>query len=199
MTSAYAFFSDDIFSSRSSLDSLFDAPSGNIEDVADVLVVGFADGIVHLSIYDLFEIGNFNLSSVGGHTSKAVGHCSHPLSTTHILLTTQEHEMQVIPFDMRLIHDAGRRLTFLASNSTQLTHILRYLRQVQRDLSSDFKSLETLPLKFIGLLEEELQEHHDFNWEQAAYHLALTGNCVPVMKEWLVDQVSDRVSHNFLL
>ena len=157
--------------------------------------MGFEDGTVHLSIYDFFEIGTFNLlpPSEDVKLHKPMIHCSHPLSTTHTLLVSSEGELRVVPFDLRLISNAGRYLSSLASKSTQLQNILRYLRQVQKQLHGDFKASQDLPKRFISNIEEALQENSDCTWEQAAYHLVVTGNCYPEVKEWLVDQLADRV------
>ena len=186
--------SDDLFSTQNSIDSLFAPLNSGVADAVDILVVGFENGTVHLSIYDFFEIGVFELAqSEQNFPMKALAHSYHPFSTTHVLLVSDGAGLRIVPFDFRSIHDVGRHLSSLASKSTQLKHILRYLRQVEQQLCADFKASQALPHKFIGLIEEELKEYHDCTWEQAAYHLVATGNCFPEMKEWLVDQVGERV------
>jgi len=191
--------SDDIFSTRASLDTLFHSPSAGSTDSADVLVVGFEDGTIHLSIYDFFEIGSFNIqrATEGLGNCRPLLHCYHPLSTTHCLLTSNvlshTEELHVVPLDLRLLSNAGRYLSSLASKSNQLRNILRYIRQVQQQMYSDFKASLDLPERFIATVQEALQEHHDLTWAQAAYHLVVTGDCNPEVKEWLVDQLGERV------
>ncbi len=161
--------------------------------------MGFEDGTVHLSIYDSFEIGNFDLQQAprGVHGCKPLLHSSHPYSTTHSLLVSSqvgvEQELHVVPLDLRLISNAGRYLSLLAAKSTQLHNVLRYINQVQRQMYSDFKASQDLPRRFIGNVEEALMEQSDCTWMQAAYHLVVTGNCHPEVKEWLVDQLGERV------
>ena len=159
---------------------------------ADVLITGFEDGSVHLSIYDFFEIGSFQLPG-----SKLLQHCSHPFSTTHsLLVSTQKssHDVvQLIPLDLRLISNAGRYLSLLASKSTQLHNLMRYMHQVQSQLISEFKTSQDLPSRFIRNVEEALQENIGCSWVHAAYHLAVTGNCYPPVKEWLVEELGERV------
>ncbi len=168
-------------------------------DSADVLIVGFEDGTIHVSIYDIFEIGSFNLqtASRGFQDCKPILHAFHPLSTTHALLVANSargnEELHVVPLDLRLVSNAGRYLSLLASKSTQLHNVLRYIRQVQGQMYSDFKASQDLPGKFIGNIEESLREQTDCNWMQAAYHLCVTGHCHPEVKEWLVDQLGERV------
>lgn len=168
-------------------------------DSADILVVGFEDGTVHLSIYEFFEIGSFNLqqASRGFHDCRPILHCSHPYSTTHSMLVStlvgDQGELHIVPLDLRLLSNAGRYLSLLASKSTQLHNVLRYIHQVQRQMYNDFKASQDLPRKFIANIEESLKEQGDCNWMQAAYHLVVTGNCSPEVKEWLVDQLGERV------
>ena len=104
-----------------------------------------------------------------------------------------EEELHIIPLDLRLLSNAGRYLSLLASKSTQLHNVLRYIHQVQRQMYNDFKASQDLPKKFIANIEESLKEQEDCNWVQAAYHLLVTGNCSPEVKEWLVDQLGERV------
>ena len=96
-------------------------------------------------------------------------------------------------FSPVFISRAGRYLSALASKATQLQNILRYLRQVQKQLHGDFKASQDLPKRFIGNMEDDLRANSDCTWEQAAYHLVVTGDCYPEVKEWLVDQVGERV------
>ncbi|KAL9132465.1 MAG: hypothetical protein Q9175_006363 [Cornicularia normoerica] len=189
---------NDIFSSRASLDTLFQPLTIGSTDSADILVVGFEDGTVHLSIYDFFEIGIFNLlqASRGFQDSRPILHCSHPYSTTHSMLVStpvgDQEELHIVPLDLRLLSNAGRYLSLLASKSTQLHNLLRYIHQAQRQMYNDFKASQDLPSRFIANIEESLQEQAGCNWMQAAYHLVVTGNCHPEVKEWLVDQLGER-------
>ena len=188
-------FRDDVFSSRASMDSMFQLLNTTYIDSADVLVVGFEDGTFHLSIYDFFEIGTFNLIPASSDTKirKPIMHCSHPFSTTHALLALIGEDLRVVPIDLRLISIAGRYLSSLASKANQLQNILRYLRQVQRQLYGDFKASQDLPKRFIGNIEDDLKANSDCTWEQAAYHLVVTGDCYQEVNEWLVDQLGERV------
>lgn len=190
---------DDIFTSRASLDTLFQPLTTGFTDAADILVVGFEDGTVHLSIYDFFEIGRLNLQQAchGFQECRPISHCSYPRSTTHSMLCStavgDQDSLHIVPLDLRLLSNAGQHLSLLASKSTQLHNLLRYISQIQRQMCNDFKASQDLPSRFIANVEELLQEHHvGCNWMQAAYHLVVTGNCYPGVKEWLVDQLGER-------
>ena len=123
--------------------------------------------------------------------------CAHPFSTTHALVVFNESASQaglyLVPLDLRLINSTGRYLSLLASKSTQLHNILRYMQQVQRQMYSEFKSSQEMPRRFMQNIEEPLRESLDCSWIQAAYHLVVTGHCYPQVKEWLVDELGERV------
>lgn len=191
--------SDDVFSNRASLDVLFQHMKKGSNDNADVLVIGYEDGNMHLSVHDFFDIGNFNIQQ-HAHLppgSKIIQHTSHPYSTTHGLLalvpTGSGRCLHLLPLDLRLISSAGRYLSLLASKSTQLHNILRYVTQVQKQMYTDFKSSQDLPRRFIANLDEALSESHDCNWVQAAFHLLATGHCFAPVKEWLSQDIGERV------
>ena len=181
------------------MDILFQPLSPGSTDAADVLIVGFADGTIHLSIYDSFDVGSFNLKNMFPELQNCMPilHASHSLSTTHSLLVSGvsagQNQLFLVPLDLRLISKAGRYLCVVASKSNQLKHLLRYIEQIQRQMYSDFKASQDLPRRFIQSIEETLQEQSDCNWTQAAYHMAVTGHCLPEVKEWLVDQLGERV------
>ena len=191
---------DEVFSSRASLDAIFHPAKRDSNGSADVLLVGYEDGTIHLSIYDFFEIGSFNLSDMPQKldASKAIQHCWHSCFSSHIMLVlsgpTGQAHLYFVPLDLLLIPSTGRYLSLLASKSTQLQNILRYIRQVQSHIYSEFKACQDLPTRFMGNIEEALQEKSHCSWVHAAYHLVVTGHCYPEVKEWLVDELGERVN-----
>lgn len=184
------------------MDTLFQPLSTDSTDSADVLLMGFEDGTIHLSIYDFFEIGSFNLQQAAPtlQDSRPLLYCSHPYSTTHSLVvsgsSTEGPTLYAVPLDLRLVSNAGRYLSLLASKSTQMHNILRYLHQAQREIYSEFQVAQDLPNRFIRNIEDTLKEKCDYTWVHAAYHLVVTGNCLPGVKEWLVDELGERVKEN---
>lgn len=190
---------ENVFNSRASLDSLFQPRKASTADLADMLAVGFEDGTVHLSIYDFFEVGSFSLQQASSvlQNSKPLLHCYHPHSTTHAFIASKpvsdHHELFVVPLDLRLVSSAGRYLSLLAAKSTQLHNILRYIQQVEKEMTNEYKAAQELPSKFIRNIEEAVKEKSSCTWVEAAYHLVVTGNCYPEVKEWLVDELGERV------
>ncbi|KAI4233175.1 MAG: hypothetical protein LQ349_004577 [Xanthoria aureola] len=188
----------DVFSSRVSLDALFKSSPIGSSDRADVLIIGHEDGTIHLSMSEDFSIGKFRLqdAELSLSNSKPFLHCSHLLSTTHALLcskmSTGVQEIQLVPFDLRLVSIAGRQLSLLASKITELHSLHRYLRQIQDQLSIEIRTSQDLPSRFMRNINETLLEKSDCTWVDAAYHLAATGHCYPEVKEWLVDGLGER-------
>ena len=178
---------------------MFHSSRKDSNDSVDVLLMGSSDNVLHLSIYDFFEIGDFKTEDIfaSKSTYKLVQHCSHPYSSTHGLLFTQSllarTRIFLVPLDLKLIHDTGRYLALIASKSTQLQNILRYIQSTQIHIYNEFNLSQDLPSKFIRNIEEALQEKNQCSFVTAAYHLVATGDCYPVVKEWLVDELSDRV------
>jgi len=187
----------DVFSTRGSLDALFHTKKdGN--DSADVLLVAFDDGSIHLSVYDFFEIGLFPSKQVtqGRANCRVVKHSSHPYSSTHCIVLAQEASDQIQLYhasvDLRLISEHGKYLSLVASKATQLKNVLRYVKESQVHIYNEFTSSQTLPHRFLRNVEDSLQEKEQCDFVSAAYHLVCTGICSPIVKEWLVDELGER-------
>ena len=182
------------------MDAIFhSSKKDSLDDTADVLLVGYDNGTIHLSIYDFFEIGTFNTQlAIQDHQMCCpILHSNHSLCSTHSLLLSQplgSHQaLLLVPLDLRLIPETGRYLSLLASKSTRLQNVLRYIKEVQVQIFSEFRASQELPRKFMRNIEETLQETNQCSFVDATYHLVVTGNCFPSMKEWLVEELGDRV------
>lgn len=183
---------------------MFHAARRATDEAVAVLVIGCTDGTIHLSIFDSFEIGPFDLNrvSVVPGNSKPLLHSSHPQCSTHSLLVSSQalngsedkDEFSFVPLDLRFISSSGDYLYLLASKSTQLQNMLRYIKQVQVLMQHEWKSSQDLPRKFMRNVNESLQEKSHCDIVHACYHLVCTGNCFPPMREWLVEELMERVS-----
>jgi anaphase-promoting complex subunit 4 len=185
---------DDVFSTRASIDTIFHTTKKDSNEFADIILIGFDDGTVHLSIYDFFELGTLqNLATeYSGHV---VLHRSNPYSSTHSLLLkgiAASKSLSFVPMDLKLIHDHGKHLSLLASKAGQIQNLVRYMKATVAQISADFKSSKDLPKRFMRNAEEDLQEKEETSFLSSIYHFAATGNCSPILKEWLVDQIGDR-------
>jgi anaphase-promoting complex subunit 4 len=196
---------DDVFSSRASIDAIFHS-TRDTSDSVDVLSVGFDDGTVHLRIFNCFEIGSFPVGSSPGlpESCRILRHASHPLSSTHALLASPmkgnaRGSLDLVTMDLRFITKSGRYLSLLASKTTQLQNLLRYIGQVQKQIELEWKNAQELPARFLRSVNEDLQEKCQCDFITAIYHLVVTGHCFEPMKEFLVDIVGERVCERWNL
>ncbi|KAH7418296.1 anaphase-promoting complex, cyclosome, subunit 4-domain-containing protein [Cadophora sp. MPI-SDFR-AT-0126] len=189
--------SEDVFSSRSSLDALFRPFDPKDNTSVNVMVVGTKDGNIHLSIYDSFEIGSFLTPvTIDGAPCHLSRHASHQDSSTHALLMELPESgksLYFVPMDLRFISASSEYLSLLASRSTALNNLLRYIHQVQVLMISEWKSTQELPSRFLRNINETLAEKEDNrDIVQALYHSVATGHTFPSVREWLVDELSER-------
>ncbi|KAJ9314359.1 hypothetical protein DTO271D3_5336 [Paecilomyces variotii] len=191
---------DDVFSSRASVDAIFHSNKTS-SDTVDVLVVGFDDGTIHLRIFDCFEIGSFDLGSPDPvlKSCRPLLHAAHPMSSTHaLLISTRGSEsekttpLRLLTLDLRFITKSGRYLSLLASKTTQLQNLLRYIGQVQRQIQLEWKNALELPARFMRSINDDLQAKCHCDFVTGLYHLVVTGDCFEPLKEFLVDIVSER-------
>ncbi|PSS03857.1 anaphase-promoting complex, cyclosome, subunit 4-domain-containing protein [Coniella lustricola] len=203
---------DDIFafSTVAALESMF--PPLKLEDsgVVDVMVVGIKGGQVHLSIYDSFAIGSFYIPVTVRHgdveqwakmdrSRDMVLHASHSNVSTHCLLIGPNGniDMQVlyiVPMDLRFVSHSPFDLSLLASKTTTLQKLLRYLKQTRIHIVNEWSSTRELPSRFLNLVQQDLRKGKSGPTDivQALYHTVLTGHVHQPVKEWLVESIGDR-------
>ncbi|KAJ0118432.1 hypothetical protein J7T55_009215 [Diaporthe amygdali] len=197
-----------IFSTTASLESMFPPLRPEDNDVVDVMAVGTRDGCVHLSIYDSFPIGSFKIPIKQGpspNSSQIDGgyqlglHAAHPEVSTHSLLLRKSGEESVkhlylIPMDLRFVSYSPVNLSLLASKTTTLQKLLRYLKQTQTHIVNEWTSTRELPSRFLSYIQEDLQKMGSgpANIVQALYHTVLTGHVHRPVREWLVDSIAER-------
>ncbi|KAG0651892.1 hypothetical protein D0Z07_1276 [Hyphodiscus hymeniophilus] len=188
--------SDDVFSSRSSLDALFRPFDPKDNDAVDVMVVGTREGQIHLTIYDSFVVGSFESPvSFDGEPCHLVLHAANEQYSTHGLLmksSVATETLFFVPMDLRFISASSEYLSLLASRSTALQNLLRYINQVQALMTSEWIATRELPGKFLRNINETLGERGNRNIVQALYHSVATGHTFPEVREWLVDELAER-------
>ena len=187
---------DDVFSSRQSIDTMFHENSKSSDQV-DVLTTGFENGYVHLKMFDSFEVGSVHVGSIfEDGKCKILRHSSQMLSPVHVMVVERttaasESELFIITVSLRFITASPRYLSVIASKATQLQNLLRYIHQVQTQINFEWKSAQELPIKFLGSINEDLQECGS-DFVTSAYHLVATGDCPQVLKEFLAQTLGDR-------
>jgi anaphase-promoting complex subunit 4 len=200
--------SDDIFSTRASMDAIFHPHSSTSgrssrHDEVDVLLTGFDDSTVYIRIFDCFDIGKIDLSSSlprDSKTCKVVQHIVHPLSSTHgLIVQTSTNDtdklLHVIALDLNFIPQTGPYyLSTLATKSTQLLNLLRYLTQISTNLSIELRGASDLSGKFIRNINETLAQSSEgpAEFATAACQLVVTGECGDELRDWMVDEIGER-------
>ncbi|KAK4156712.1 anaphase-promoting complex, cyclosome, subunit 4-domain-containing protein [Chaetomidium leptoderma] len=187
-----------LFSSTASLESVFRPCKAEEADDVHVMIVGTADGGIHLSIYDSFVIGTLKHSPRGDGIFQLRGHSSHPEVSTHMLLLRPQAgdgtTLYLVPMDLTFLDHSPVNLSLLASKTTALQNLLRYLKQTQSHVVSEWKSTRELPARYMAGVQDELKKmpNGDMTIVQALYHTVVTGHVFPPVGEWLVDTLGDR-------
>ncbi|KAI1808750.1 anaphase-promoting complex, cyclosome, subunit 4-domain-containing protein [Daldinia bambusicola] len=193
-----------VFTTRASLEFLFQPFSPHDSDNVDVMIVGTDDGQIHVSIYNSFVIGTFKYAPSPSHgkniTLQLCHHASHPDSSTHMLVfkpsgETKTTTVYLVPIDLTFIHSSPENLSLLASKTTTLQKLLRYVKQVQTHMIHEWQSTRELPTRFLNSISETLREsgnYGEMGIGQALYHSVVTGHTFPEVQEWLVDQLAER-------
>ena len=192
-----------VFSTRNAIDFIFRPFKADDASSVDVTIVGTTDGKVQISIYDSFIIGGFQYQISGTGDSAVAAelccHSSHPDISTHALLFKPQVDkpgaMYLVPVDLTFIHSSPVNLSLLASKTTTLQNILRYVKQTQVHMVGEWKSTRELPARFMAGIQEDLEKlPKGRTIVQALFHTAVTGHVYAPVKEWLVDSLAERVS-----
>ncbi|KAI1144389.1 anaphase-promoting complex, cyclosome, subunit 4-domain-containing protein [Hypoxylon sp. FL0543] len=192
-----------VFTTRASLEFLFQPFSPGDSDKVDVMVVGTDDGQIHISIYDSFVIGIFQYDlqqPARNMHLQLCHHASHTDLSSHMLLFKPSGEpkattMYLVPIDLTFIYSSPENLSLLASKTTTLQKLLRYVRQVQIHMMHEWQSTRELPTRFLNNINHTLRESENYSEMtigQAMYHSVVTGHTFPEVREWLVDQLAER-------
>ncbi|KAI1743615.1 anaphase-promoting complex, cyclosome, subunit 4-domain-containing protein [Xylaria scruposa] len=193
-----------VFTTRASLEFLFRPFSQEDSDKVDVMIVGTDDSQIHISIYDSFVIGRFKYSLPPSLSKPAglqlCGSASHLELSTHVLVFKpsvgdKTKTLYLVPIDLTFIHSSPENLSLLASKTTTLQKLLRYVKQVQIHMLHEWQSTRELPNRFLNSINEILREagtYGEMKIGQALYHSVVTGHTFPEVKEWLVDQLAER-------
>ncbi|KAK4044627.1 anaphase-promoting complex, cyclosome, subunit 4-domain-containing protein [Parachaetomium inaequale] len=187
-----------LFSSTASLETVFRSCKAEDADDVHVMIVGTADGGIHLSINDSFVIGTVKHAPRGDGIFQLCGHGSRPEASTHMLLlrsqAVDDTALYLVPMNLTFLDHSPVNLSLLASKSTTLQNLLRYLKSAQSHMVSEWQSTRELPRRFMAGVEDDLKKlpNGDMTVVQALYHTVVTGHVFEPVKEWLVDTLGDR-------
>lgn len=190
-----------VFTLHSGIEFLFQPPKPEEYGQVNVMLVGTSDSRLQLSIYDSFVIGSFEGPTVTPlKTLQLVHHAAHPEVSTHALLLadkpTDPEEVHLVPMDLPFISSSPINLSLLSSKLTTLQKLLRYLKQTQLHMQVEWKNTRELPSRFLRSVEGDLQQTTigPQTIVPALYHTVLTGHAHEPVREWLVENLAERVS-----
>lgn len=196
-----------VFTLRSGIDFLFQPFKTEDSDQVHVMIVGTSDGRLHLSVYDSFVIGDFRYtlpsSMYKPGVLQLVHHAAHPSVSTHSLVLKHPGDdgkaIYLVPMDLPFISSSPINLALLASKLTTLQTLLRYIKQTQLHMKAEYNNTRELPTKFLRVIQEDLEKDESGPTDvvQALFHTVVTGHAHDVTKEWLVDNLAERVKSPF--
>lgn len=187
----------DIFSSQASLDAAVHATHLKNPNAVDVLLICDRQGTVQPVLYDSLSIGTVN-KPLDLDTLTPLLHSSHPYTCTHMLLAeadagSADGRLALIPLSLRFIQSSGTSLHLIASKTAQLQNLLYYVQGCIKLINAYWLQTQDLPSKFMRNINDTLVEHGEGTLVQSLYHVAVTGHCSAALKEWLVDELTERV------
>ncbi|KAF1844126.1 uncharacterized protein K460DRAFT_343122 [Cucurbitaria berberidis CBS 394.84] len=187
------------FSSQAEVDALLHSHHLKDHNSVDMLIRCSDRGTVHPSIYDSLETVNVKLPKSWNVESMPLLHASHPYSCTHGLLmrtrsaaSPRKSQLSFVPLTLNFIPSAGVYLHLIASKTSQLQNLFLYITQTLQRLRTFFKHAQDLPSKFMMNISETLEEKGQGDLVTNLFHIACTGNCPPVVREWLVDELAEQ-------
>ncbi|KAK4983275.1 hypothetical protein LTR50_007326 [Elasticomyces elasticus] len=207
----------EIFTSQTMMDKIFHSWHLADHNVIDMLFVGYSTGSVRVVMNDTLDVGQFGIGNDHGILPHmAVMHASHPSTSIHAVLWSDQpvrNRVQVAPSekqnpalqsspqthalclsftDIPLGRSSGLQLHLIASKTTQMENIVRYIVGTIRCMVCDYSTGTILPSRFIENINETLAENEQGTLDLNLLHLALTGDCSAVFHEWLKVDLGER-------
>ncbi|QDS77693.1 hypothetical protein FKW77_003762 [Venturia effusa] len=190
----------ELFSSQSSMDPLLHgAKSSETLNGLDALLLAHSNGTVRLVFYDSLSIGSISMPATWNiKDPRFFKHASHPFSRSHMLLAQVDPEESsssktvLMPLSLRFMQSAGSHLHMIEHKTAQLETLVQYVKECLLAISHHWSHAKELPGKFMANINETLAEKHEPSLVQSLFHLAVTGDCPPTLKEWLVDILAER-------
>lgn len=186
------------FSSQAEVDTLLHSHHLKDNNSVDMFIRCSERGTVHPSVYDSLETVTVSLPSTWSIESSPLLHASHPYGCSHGLLMqttslkSQTKNVTFVPLTLNFIPSAGIYLHLIASKTSQLQNLLLYITQCLQRIRTFYKHATDLPSKFMMNISETLEEKGQGDLTTNLFHLACTGACPPLIREWLVDELAEQ-------
>ncbi|KAF2124778.1 hypothetical protein P153DRAFT_350031, partial [Dothidotthia symphoricarpi CBS 119687] len=185
------------FGSQAEVDALLHSHHLKDHNSVDMFIRCSDQGTVHPSIYDSLETVSVRLPTAWNVETTPMLHANHPYSCTHGLLVqtatrTRQKHIAFVPLTLNFIPSAGIYLHLIASKTSQLQNLMLYMTQCLQRIRTFFKHAQDLPSKFMMNISETLEEKGQGDLVTNLFHIACTGNCPPLVREWLVDELAEQ-------
>ena len=94
--------------------------------------------------------------------------------------------------DILFVEQFGQYLFQLASTSTRVQALIRYMHETVTSIEAEFKTMNDLAQKYVRIIDEDAESvGSDVGLE--LFEFLVTGGPSPTLKEWLVDTLTERV------
>ncbi len=99
-------------------------------------------------------------SSSAANFMELVRHAASPDLSTHSLLISENQSNRVLfsTMDILFIQQFGQYLFQLASTSTRVQALLRYIRETIKALETEFKTMNDLSQKYVNIIDEDVRK-----------------------------------------
>jgi anaphase-promoting complex subunit 4 len=188
----------EVFASQALLDAALRKSSSQELHALNSFLVSNQNGVVRLVVYDSLSIGNISPPFQPGCQVQYIGHSFHPFAHCHVLLAEFKKESNtataLVPLSFRFLKQSGKNVHLIASKTAQLEILFQYVGETILAIDQHWKSSRDLPSRFQANISETLAEKEEPNFAASIFQLAATGYCSPALKEWLVEELTDRVS-----
>ena len=189
----------ELFSSQVSLDAALGANDSHSVNGLEALMLAQDNVGLRLILYDVLQLGSLTLPAEWRLQKYKFRRCVfHPYSCTYMFLIEFEKEAgkvkaALLPVSLRFARTSGNLLHIIASKMAQLQILTEYINECLWQIDQHWTEAKKMPSRFIDIINEDLEKENQPNLVQCLFHLAATGDCPPMLKEWLVDVLAERV------
>jgi anaphase-promoting complex subunit 4 len=191
----------EIFTSQTLLETALHKGSSKELHFLNTFLLSDSNGSIRVVLYDSLNIGSIAIPELQkGSTVKYLRHASHPLAHSHVVLAKirsgQQEHFGLIPISLRFLKSVGRNVHFIDFKTAQLEMLVQYIGECISVIHHHWKHAHDLPRRFQQNITEVLSEKEEPDLSQSLYQLAATGYCSNTLKEWLTDELAERVRQN---
>lgn len=190
----------ELFSSQTLLDAALHQGSSKELHALNAFLMSSSDGPMRIVVYDSLSIGNISMPVPAGVQVQHLRHSSHPLAHCHNILSEYSNQsnckLVLTPISFRFLKSAGKNVHFIDFKTAQLELLVQYVGEAITAIIHHWKHATDLPSRFQQNVNDSLSEKKEPNLPQSLFQLATTGYCTATMKEWLTDELAERVRYS---